>query len=315
LFDEIKLWLTMASDEKESAESAPLRNLTGGSNLTYSNLLGGSEFSEDRMPYNPLGALGIPLITEDAADASNDDDDLDIDSPLFDDAMGKSDYSLWQSGKLQHDSEMKNITAKYVHETLGWEEATEDFTLAQEQKQKRTVELACAKREYVLAKGKTRYHEGRLRGLDNHKFTSMQTQKFYKWALETPQAEKHYAKWVVDQVRNHCKLNDQRAWNELSTLVVIQSMYLRLFHMGFGANPTAPHGFSVYRKRTGKKDESVDMYLQRLKDALQWVDEAVTKAAQKRKWERDHAETKSKLETLVDDDDEGAPPVKRARKM
>jgi hypothetical protein len=54
------------------------------------------------------------------------------------------------------------------------------------------------------------------------------------------------------------------------------------------------------------------MYLQRLKDALQWVDEAVTKAAQKRKWERDHAETKSKLETLVDDDDEGAPPVKRA---
>jgi hypothetical protein len=77
------------------------------------------------------------------------------------------DYSLWQSGKLQHDSEKKeNSMAKYVHETLGWEEATEDFTLAQEQKQKRTAELASAKREYVLTKGKMRYHEDRLRGLD-----------------------------------------------------------------------------------------------------------------------------------------------------
>jgi hypothetical protein len=225
-----------------------------------------------------------------------------FDTALPNSAIKQRAYTLARYLKNIHQSEMKNITEIYTEEVLGWQKASNEFETAKNRKMRLTAELASAKRDYGLAKDKMRYHEDRLTELDTNKVTAQQTAKIHVWALEVPHKEKPYAWWTVERVRRHCQLDEQLAWDGLSNSQTIQAVYLRLFNMGFSANTDAPAGFSVYLKKVkGNKDESVDDYLQRLKKTLQWVDEAVTEAAKKRK--------------LQSSDDEAgeAPPAKRAR--
>jgi hypothetical protein len=189
---------------------------------------------------------------------------------------------------VEHESETANCTARRNCLHHGREQTKEGFQVVQmecerlQMEKARVVEsLASTKRELCTANSSVRVMDDTMQKLEGLIQTAQKTKIVAKWV----------AKWVakdttkippksssMEGVQEHCKLNEQAAWNELSIAAMpkIQSNLFCLANMGFAANPEASPGFLAHwKKKVNKPDEPKDDHLQLLKNALQWKDEEV----------------------------------------